>query len=44
MIKDIDFGEIIIDGIPQKTNDATRVSSGKLRAYEVNIYRMKSAE
>ena len=25
MIKDVDFGEIIIDGIPQKTNDATRV-------------------
>lgn len=31
MIKDIDFGEIIIDGIPQKTNDATRVMSFNLR-------------
>ena len=31
MIKDIDFGEIIIDGIPKKTIDATRVMSFNLR-------------
>ncbi len=31
MEKDIDFGEIIIDGIPEKSADATRVMSFNLR-------------
>lgn len=31
MKKDIDFGEIIIDGIPEKSADATRVMSFNLR-------------
>ena len=37
MIKDIDFGEIIIDGVPQKTNDATRVMSFNLRCYPIIV-------
>ena len=31
MTKDIDFGEIIIDGIPEKSADATRIMSFNLR-------------
>ncbi len=31
MIKDIDFGEIIIDGIPEKSDCATRIMSFNLR-------------